>query len=73
MFEEYALHITVPRLIGRSGFVGAVASVEAAASNDIQEIMILGSCVLSNDATVCDGRIRLKFSVSVWYDLWKSH
>ena len=57
MFEEYALHITVPRLIGRSGFVGAVASVEAAASNDIQEIMILGSCVLSNDATVCDGRI----------------
>ena len=25
------------------------------------------------NAAVCGGRIRLKISVRVWYDMWKSH
>ena len=69
MFEECAPHIPVSRLISRSGVGDAVGSVEAAASNNIQEIMLLGGCLMWNDAAVCGGRIWLKYFVSVWSDL----
>ena len=72
MFEEFAPPIPVARLIGRSGFVDAIGSVEAAASDDIQDIMFLGGCLMWNNATVFCGRIWLKKFLSVWSDLWKS-
>ena len=55
-----------------SGFGDAVVSVEAAASDDIQEITFLCSCLMWNDAALCCGRIWLIFFGSVWSDLWKS-
>ena len=72
MFEECATPIPVSRLIGHSGFENDVGSVEADARNDIQEITLLGGCLMWNDATVCGGKIRLNVFVSVWYNLWKS-
>ena len=72
MFEECAPHIPVARLLGRSGFGDAVGSVEASASNDIQETTFLGGCLMWNAAAVCCGRIWLNFFVSVWSNLWKS-
>ena len=72
MFEECAPPIPVSRLLGRSGFGDAVGSVEAAVSNDIQEIILLGGCLMWDNAAVCCGRIWLKCFVSVWSDLWKS-
>ena len=59
-FDECAPHIPVSGLLGRSGFVNAIGSVEAAASDGIQEITFLGFCLMWNDAAVCNGRIRLK-------------
>ena len=52
-------------MLGRSGFGDAVGSVEAAASDDIQEITFLGSCLMWNDAAVCCGKIWLKMFVRV--------
>ena len=72
MLEECAPAIPVSRLLGWSGFGNAVGSVEASASDDIQEIKFLGSCLMLNNAAVCCGRIWLKCFVSVWSDLWKS-
>ena len=72
MFEECATPIPVSRLIGHSGFENDVGSVEADARNDIQEITLLGGCLMWNDATVCGGKIWLNVFVSVWYNLWKS-
>ena len=72
MFEEYSPPFLVARLLGRSGFGDAVGSVEADASNDIQEIKFLGSCLMWNNAAVCCGKITLKMFVRVWFDLWKS-
>ena len=72
MLEKFAPPILVARLFGRSGFGDAVGSVEAAASDDIQEISFLGSCLIWNDTAVCCGNIWLKFFVRVWSDLWKS-
>ena len=57
--EECAPHIPVARRLGCSGFGDALGSVEAAASNDIQEITFMGSCLIRNDAAVCCGRIWL--------------
>ena len=59
-------------MIGCSCFGDDIGSVETAASNYIQEIMLLGGCLMWNDAAVCGGRIWLKKIVSVWSDLWKS-
>ena len=72
MLEECALPIPVSRLLGHSGFGDAIGSVEAADSNDIEEITFLRSCLMWNNAAVCCGRIWLKFFFSVWSDLWKS-
>ena len=72
MLEECAPPIPVSRLLGCSGFGDAVGSVKAAASDDIQEITLLVSCLMWNDAAVFCGRIWLKTFVSVWSDLWKS-
>ena len=47
-------------MLGRSGFVDDVGSVEAVVGNDVQEITFLGGCLMCNDAAVCGGRIRLK-------------
>ena len=46
MFEECSPPIPVTILLGRSGFVDAVISVEAAARDDIQEITFLGGCLI---------------------------
>ena len=72
MFEECSPPFPVARLLGRSGFGDAVVSVEAAASNDIQEITFLGSCLIWNNAAVCCGKIWSKMFVRVWSDLRKS-
>ena len=72
MFEEYSPPFPVAILIGRSGFGDAVGSVEAAASDDIQEMMFLGSCLMWNNAAVCCGKIWSKIFVRVLSDLWKS-
>ena len=71
MLEECASPLTVARLLGCSGFGYAVGSVEAVASNDIQDITFLGSCLMWNNAAVYCGRIWLKIFVGVWSDLWK--
>ena len=72
MFEEYSPPFPVARLLGRSGFGEAVGSIEAAASDDSQEITFLGSCLMWNNAAVCCGKIWSKMFVRVWSDLWKS-
>ena len=72
MFEEYSPPFPVARLLGHSGFGGAIGRVEAAARDDIQEITFLGSCLMWNNAAVCCGKIWLKCFVRVWSDLWKS-
>ena len=72
MCEEFSPSISVARLLVRSGFGDAVGCVEDAASNDIQEITSLGGCLMCNYATVCCGRVGLKFLVRVWLDMWKS-
>ena len=69
MLEECAPPIPVARLLGHSGFGNSVGSVEAASSDDIQEIMFLGGYLMWNYAVVCCGRILLKTFVSVWSDL----
>ena len=61
MLEECAPSIPVSRILGRSGFGDAVGSVEAAASDDIQEITFLGSSLMWDDAAVCCCRIWLIF------------
>ena len=70
-FQRNVPHLSQFRLLGYSGFVDAIGSVEAAASDYIQEITFLGSCLMCNDAAVCCGRIWLNFFVRVWSDLWK--
>ena len=55
-----------------SGFGDAVGSVEADASDDIQEITFLGSCLMWKNAAVCCGNIWSKMFVRVWSELWKS-
>ena len=72
MFEECAPPIPVAILLGHNVFGDSVGSAEAAASDDIQEIMFLGVCSMWNYAAVCGGSIRLKVFVSVWSDIWKS-
>ena len=71
MLEEYPSPFAVARLIGCSGFGDSVGSVEAAASNDIQEITFLGSCLMWKNVAVYCGNIWLKFFVRVWSDLCK--
>ena len=61
MFEECAPNILVTILLGRSGFGDSVGCVDAAASDDIQEITFMVGCLMWNNAAVCGGRIRLKF------------
>ena len=72
MLEECSPRFPVSRLLGCSGFGDAVGSVEADASDDIQEITFLGRCLMWNNAAVCCGKIWLKMFVRVWSDLWKS-
>ena len=72
MFEECYPPFTVARLLVCSGFGNAIVSVEAAASNDIQEITFLGSCLMWNNAVVCCGKIWSKMFVRVWSELCKS-
>ena len=69
--EECAPPFPVDRLLGRSGFGNAVGSFEAAASNDIQETMFLGICLIWNNAAFCCGKIWLKMFARVWSDLGK--
>ena len=69
MFEECAPPIPVARLLSCSGFGNSVGSVEAATSDDFQEITFLGGCLIWNDADVYGGRIWLKFFIIVWFDL----
>ena len=72
MCEEFSPSIPVARLLVRSGFGNTVDYVEDAAIDDIQEITSLGGCLMCNGVTVCCGRVRLKFLVRVWLDMWKS-
>ena len=72
MFEECSPPFPVARLLGLSGFGYAIGSVEDVASDDIQEITFLGSCLMWNNAVVCCGKIWSKIFVRVWSDLWKS-
>ena len=72
MLEECAPPFPVTRLLGRSGFGNDVGIIEATASDDIQEITFLGSCLMWNNAAVFCGMIWLKMFVRVWSDLWKS-
>ena len=72
MFEEYSPPFPVSRLLGSSGFGNSVGIVEAAPSDDIQEITFLGSCLMWNNAAVWCGKIWSKMFVGVWSDLWKS-
>ena len=71
MLEECAPPFPVARLLGRCGFGNAVGSVKAAASDGIQEITFLGSCLMWNNAAVCCDKIWLKMFVRVWSDLWQ--
>ena len=65
MLDECSPPFPVDRLLGRSGFGDAVGSVEAAVSDDIQEIKFLGSCLMWNNAAVCCGKMWLKMFVRV--------
>ena len=72
MCEEFSPPIPVARLLGCSGFGYAVGCVEDEASDDIQEIISLGGCLMWNNAAVCGGRVRLDFFVRVCLDMWRS-
>ena len=72
MLEECDPPSPVARLLGPSGFEDAVGSIEADASDDIQEIKFLGRCLMWNNVAVYCGKIVSKMFVKVWPDLWKS-
>ena len=57
MCEECAPYFTVSRLLGCSGFDDSFGRVEDAASDNIQEIIILGDGFLWTDDAVYDGRM----------------
>ena len=52
MFEECSPPLPVARLLDCSGFGDAVGSSEAAASDDIQEKMLLDGCLMWHYAAV---------------------
>ena len=72
MCEKCAPSIPVNRLIGHSGFGYSVGCIEADTSDDTQEIMSLGRCLMWNDAVVFGGRVKLNSFVRVWSYMWKS-
>ena len=72
MGEEFSPLLPVVRLLGSSGFGDAVGCVKDAAIDDIQEITSLGSYLMWNDAAVYGGRVRLKYFMRFWLDIWKS-
>ena len=57
MCEKRTPSIPVTRLLGRSGFVGAIGCAEDVASDDTHEITSLGGCLICNYAAVCGGRV----------------
>ena len=63
MCEECAPYLPVAILIGCSGFGDSVGHVEDAESDNIQEIIFLGSILMWNDAAVCSGRMELNVFV----------
>ena len=56
MFEECSPLIPFAILLGCSGFGDASGSVDAAASNDIQEITFTGVCLMLKYAAVSCGK-----------------
>ena len=52
MFEECVPHITVARLLGRSGIGDAVESVKTAAGNDMPKKNFLDGCLMWHYAAV---------------------
>ena len=65
MFEECEPPIPVTILLGRSGFVDAVRSVEAAVRYDIQEITFLGGCLMWNNVSVLESNARGKLNSNI--------
>ena len=63
MCEERVTYLTVTTLLGCSDFVNYFGHLEDYASDNIQEIIFLGSGLMWNDATVCGGIMELKISV----------
>ena len=63
MCEEIATYLSVDRLLCRSGFLDSFSCVDDADSDNIHEIIFLGSGLMCNDAGVCGGRIVLKIVV----------
>ena len=70
--EECAPYLPVEILLGRSGFGNSLGHVEDAASENIQEIISLVVSLIWNDASVCGGRMELKYFVRDWYEILKS-
>ena len=70
--NKCAPSIPVTRLIGRSGFVNYVGYIKATSGVDTQEITSLISCLMWNDASVCERRVWLNIFVRIWYDMWKN-
>ena len=58
--EMFSPSVSVTRLLGRSKIGDAVGCVQAAASEDTQEITYLGGCLMWNYSAVCGCRVRLK-------------
>ena len=71
MCEECTPPTPVTRMLDRSGFGYAVGCVKSDASSDIQEIASLGGCLMWKNAVLCGGRVRLKYFLRVWSDMWK--
>ena len=63
MCEESALYFPVARLIGNSGFGDYFGHIDDAASDNIHEVIYMGSGLMCNDSAVCGRRMDLKIVV----------
>ena len=63
MCEECVTYLPVAIQIGCSGFGDSFGRVEDYASNNIQEIIFLGSSLMWKNSDVCGGRMELKILV----------
>ena len=69
--EECSPSVPVAILIGRSGSGNSSDCVKDAASDNIQEIIFLGSGLMWKDAAVCGGIMEFKILVRDLSEIWK--
>ena len=70
MCKECAPSVPVAILLGCSGFADSFGQFDDDASDNIQEIISMGSGFMWNDADIFGGRMGLKILVRDLYEMW---